>query len=62
MQSALSAQVVINISLDTTNARINYTIATIEGESSGVNQLADKLRKDILTKLPKCLTETGAKQ
>ena len=62
MQSALSAQVVINISLDTTNARINYTIATIEGESGGVNQLADKLEKDILTALPKCLTATGAKK
>lgn len=62
MQSALSAQVVINVSLDANNARVNYTIATIEGESGGVNQLADKLKKDILTALPKCLTPTGAKK
>ena len=59
MSAALSAQVVINVSLDTENNKVCYAITTNEGECSGINQLAEKLTKRVLLALPECAKPQG---
>ncbi|EGR0523745.1 MULTISPECIES: hypothetical protein [Vibrio] len=59
MLSALSAKVVIDVSLDMHEGQVNYTITTHEGDSSGINQLAEKLTQRILHALPECVKPKG---
>ncbi|EGR1143187.1 hypothetical protein EC562_10050 [Vibrio parahaemolyticus] len=59
MSTALSAQVVIDISLDTDNSKLCYTVVTNEGGCSGINQLAEKLTKKVLLALPECAKPQG---
>ncbi|MCR9935242.1 hypothetical protein NB618_02175 [Vibrio antiquarius] len=59
MSTALGAQVVIDVSLDTENAKVRYAVTTNEGECSGINQLAEKLTKRVLLALPECAKPQG---
>ena len=59
MPTALSAQVVIDVSLDTENDKVRYAVITNEGDCSGINQLAEKLTKRILLALPECAKPQG---
>ena len=59
---ALSAQPVIDISLNQEQGRVDYSVVTHEGESTGINQLAEQLHKRVMEAMPKCATPTGAQQ
>ncbi|SIO94821.1 hypothetical protein [Vibrio spartinae] len=51
MQS-LSAQIVINLSLNVEHGCVDYIVTTHEGECHGINQLAEKLRNSVMKELP----------
>ena len=59
MSNSLSAQIIINIVPNPEHGRVDYSIHTHEGESAGINQLADILRKNVINSLPKCAQSTG---
>ncbi|MDA0148826.1 hypothetical protein [Vibrio sp. LaRot3] len=60
MHNPLSAQVIVNITPNPEQGRVEYIVCTHEGESSGINQLAEKLQQSVMAALPKCATPTGA--
>jgi hypothetical protein len=62
MPNALSAQVVVRLSLDAENSKITYEIIKHDGECSGINQIADTLMTNILQAVPECAKPLGAKQ
>lgn len=59
MPNPLSAQVVINISPNPEAGRVDYSIDTWEGDSAGINQLADLLKQNLLQSLPQCFKPIG---
>ncbi|CCN69756.1 hypothetical protein [Vibrio nigripulchritudo] len=59
MSNPLGAQVVISLTLNREEGRVDYSINTYEGESSGINQLAEKLQQSVIEALPKCATPIG---
>lgn len=60
MQNPLSAQIIINIAPNPTHGRIDYSISTFEGESGGINQLAELLKQNLMQALPQCVKPLGA--
>ncbi|ODS10954.1 hypothetical protein [Vibrio scophthalmi] len=59
MSNSLSAQIIINISPNPEQGRIDYSISTHDGESAGINQLADLLKQNLIQSLPQCVKPLG---
>ncbi|MCG9624611.1 hypothetical protein L1D34_07130 [Vibrio mediterranei] len=59
MPSALSAQIIIDVTLNQEQSTVDYQIATYEGDCNGINQLTDKLAKQIERVMPKCTRKQG---
>lgn len=62
MLHSLSAQIVVDVSLDTDKGKVNYTVTNHEGDCNGINQLAESLTKQILASLPQCTKPQGVEE
>lgn len=59
MPNPLSAQIIIYITPNQEQGRVEYVVCTQEGESSGINQLAEKLQQSVMQALPKSAKPLG---